>query len=215
MREHYNLDRVIDYSTEDIPETTRVVNPSYRETDGEVRKQAAQLARKHCECDKVILCDDIEPEKIAAYEIKKQTLKEEVESMEKVLADLKACRRATPKHVRLSDLPEEDQFRKLGTKSKYFIDTIKLIAYRAETAMVNIARKTMSHKDEARRLLSSIYSTEADILPDHDEKKLIVRIHQPANRCSVVTIKNLCRELNATNTEFPGTDLRLVYEMVS
>jgi len=28
----------------------------------------------------------------------------------------------------------------LGMKSKYFIDTIKLIAYRAETAMANIVR---------------------------------------------------------------------------
>lgn len=57
--------------------------------------------------------------------------------------------------------------------------------------------------------------TEADILPDHEKKTLTVRLHQPANRCSAITIKNLCRELNATNTKFPGTDLRLVYEMVS
>jgi hypothetical protein len=27
MREHYNLDRLVDYSVEDIPGTTRVVNP--------------------------------------------------------------------------------------------------------------------------------------------------------------------------------------------
>jgi len=215
MREHYNLDRLIDYSTEDIPGTTQVVNPCYREADGEVRKQAAQLARKRCECDGVVLCDDIEPEKVEAYELKKQTLKEEVESMEKELDELKACRRATPRHVMLSDLPEEDQFRKLGTKSKYFIDTIKLIAYRAETAMVNIVRKSMTHLDEARRLVRSVFSTEADILPDYEGKKLLVRLHQPANRCSAVTIENLCRDLNATHTEFPGTDLRLVYEMVS
>ncbi len=215
MREHYNLDRLVDYSTEDIPETTRVVSPLHREADGEVRKQAAQLARKRCECDGIILCDDIEPDKVAAYETKKLALQEEVENMEQTLADLKACRRATPRHVMLSDLPEEDQFRKLGMKSKYFIDTIKLVAYRAETAMVNIARQTMRHQDEARSLLRSLYATEADILPDHERKTLTVRLHQPANRCSAITIKNLCRELNATNTKFPGTDLRLAYEMVS
>lgn len=215
MREHYNLDRLVDYSMEDIPDTTRVVSPLHREADGEVRKQAAQLARKRCECDGIVLCDDIEPDKVAAYETKKLALQEEVENMEQTLADLKACRRATPKHVMLSDLPEEDQFRKLGMKSKYFIDTIKLVAYRAETAMVNIARQTMRHQDEARSLLRSLYATEADILPDHQRKTLTVRLHQPANRCSAITIKNLCRELNATYTKFPGTDLRLAYEMVS
>ena len=215
MRENYSIDRLIDYSTEDIPETTMVVNPSFRETDGEVRKLAAQLGRKRCECNAVILCDDIEPDKVAEYETKKLALREDIKTMEQDLTDLKVCRKATPKHVMLADLPEEDQFRKLGTKSKYFIDTIKLVAYRAETAMVNIIRQTLRHSDEARSLARSLYATEADILPDYEGGKLTVRLHQPANRCSAVTIENLCRELNDTSTEFPGTNLRLVYELVS
>ena len=53
MREHYSLDRLADYSTEEIPDSTPVVNPQYREVDGEVRKQAALLARKRCECDSI------------------------------------------------------------------------------------------------------------------------------------------------------------------
>jgi hypothetical protein len=215
MRENYSIDRLIDYSIEDLPDTTKVVNPLYREVDSDVKKQAARLGRKRCECNAIVLCDDIEPDKVTAYEEKQQALREEIKSMEQTLEELKACRRDTPRHVMLSDLPPENQFKKLGMKSKYFIDTIKLIAYRAETAMVNIVRRTMRHQDEARRLLRSLYATEADILPDHERKKLIVRLHQPANRCSAVTITKLCRELNETNTKFPGTNLQLVYEMVS
>ena len=215
MREHYNLDRLVDYTLEDIPETTRVVNPLYREADGEVRKQAAQLGRKKCEYNGIVLCDDIEPNKVEEYETKKQVLQEEVKSMKQTLQDLKACRQATPKHVKLSDLPEEDRFRRLAMKSKYFIDTIKLVAYRAETAMVDIVRQTMSHEDEARSLLRSFYESAADIHPDYERNKLTVSLHQPANRCSAVTLKNLCVELNETKTKFPGTDLRLAYEMVA
>lgn len=215
MREQYNIDRLIDYSIEDIPDTTRVVSPLYREADGDVRRQASKLGRKRCECEGIILCDDIEPDQVAEYETKKLALQEEVAGMEETLADLKACRRATPKHVMLSELPAEDQFKKLGTKSKYFIDTIKLIAYRAETAMVNTIRPAMRHPDEARSLLRSLYAAEADLLPDHEKRILTVRLHQPANRCSADTIEKLCQELNATKTKYPGTDLRLVYEMVS
>jgi hypothetical protein len=215
MREHFNLDRLIDYTTEEIPGTTEVVNPLFRDADGEVKKQAAKLARKRCECNGVVLCDDIEPDKVEAYALKKQTLLEEVHHMEQTLEDLKACLRATPRHVKLSDLPKEDQFRQLGTKSKYFIDTIKMVAYRAETAMVNIVRRTMRRLDDARSLVRSLYKTEADILPDYEKGILRVRLHQPANRCSAVTIGHLCQELNATETKFPGTDLRLFYEMVS
>lgn len=214
MRENYNMDRLVDYSLEEIPETTEVVNPKYREADGKVRKLAAQLTRKRCKCNELILRDDIEPKKVEKYETKKQALLEEVESMAQNLVELKKHRKATPKHVKLSDLPKEDRFKMLGMKSKFFIDVIKLVAYRAETAMVNIARQTMRHQDEARSLLRSLYATDADILPDYESGKLTVRLHQPANNCSAIVIDDICRELNATNTEFPGTNLRLVYELV-
>jgi len=39
------------------------------------------------------------------------------------------------------------------TQSKHFIDTIKMIAYRAETALANLLRETISRSDEVRSLL--------------------------------------------------------------
>jgi hypothetical protein len=215
MREHYNLDGLADYSTGNIPGSTRVINPQYRELDSEVRKQAAGLARKRCECNAIVLCDDIEPDIVTAYETKKAALREEIEHMEIALDDLKACRKTTPRHVQFADLPEEDRFRMLGMKSKHFIDTIKLIAYRAESAMANIVRQSMHRRDDARSLLRSLYATEADIMPDQTGQKLTIRIHQPANRCSAESTLHLIGELNATRTVFPGTDLRLVYELVT
>ncbi len=215
MREHYGLDHLVDYSLEDIPATTKVVNPLYREADSDVKKLAARLGRKRCQCNAIVLCDDIEPDKVEAYETEKQALQEEIKTMEKELEDLKICRKGTPKHVMLSDLPEEDRFRQLGMKSKYFIDTIKLVAYRAETAMANILHKTMTRPNEARRLLRSLYAAEADLIPDYEKNILNVRLHQPANHCTVSAMWHLFDELNATRTEFPGTNLRLVYKLVS
>ena len=39
MRQHYNIDRLVEYSTEGIPDTAKVVNPEYRRFDGEIRKR--------------------------------------------------------------------------------------------------------------------------------------------------------------------------------
>ena len=215
MRQHYNLDGLADYSTGTIPGSTRVPNPQYRELDSEVKKQAARLVRKRCECDAIVLCDDIEPDVVVAYETKKAALREEIEQLEKDVTDLKVCRKETPRHVQFADLPEEDRFRKLSMKSKHFIDTIKLIAYRAETAMASIVRQSMHRKEDARSLLRSLYATEADIIPDQAGQTLTIRVHQPANRCSAESIHHLIAELNATRTVFPGTDLRLTYELVT
>ena len=43
MRQHYNLDRLIDYSIEAIADTIKVINPQYRRLDGEVRKKTGIL----------------------------------------------------------------------------------------------------------------------------------------------------------------------------
>jgi hypothetical protein len=91
--------------------------------------------------------------------------------MSQTATDLKACRKAIPRHVQYADLPPEDRFRMLGMQGKYFIDTVKLIAYRAETAMVNIVRQTMRCHDDARSLLRSLYETESLIEVADDRQK--------------------------------------------
>ena len=90
-----------------------------------------------------------------------------------------------------------------------------MIAYRAETAMANILRDTLSHPDQARRLLQSLYKTEADLLPNANQGTLTVRLHHMANACSDAAIQKLCEELNATKTQFPRTNLRLVFKLGS
>lgn len=61
---------------------------------------------------------------------------------------------------------EAEQFKTLKKSGKQFIDVIKMIAYRAETAMANILRDGMLKKDEARTLVRQIFMTDADIEPD-------------------------------------------------
>jgi len=85
--------------------------------------------------------------------------------------------------------------------------------YRAETSMANVLRETLSHSDEARCLLRALYTTEVDLLPNHKQKTLIVRLHHLAQRASDEVIRRLCDELNATETLFPRTDLRLIFEL--
>ena len=142
-------------------------------------------------------------------------LHEEIESLRQEIQTLKEARKATARHIRVDELPEAQRFRQLSTQSKHLIDTIKMIAYRAETAMANIVRETITHPDEARTLLRALYQTEADLLPDPEAGTLTVRLHHMANRCSDEAIRRLCDELNATETQFPRTNLRLVLKLGS
>jgi hypothetical protein len=79
------------------------------------------------------------------------------------------------------DHDTEARFDRLSTQSKHFIDIIKMIAYRAETAMAQILRQNMTRHDDARSLLRAIYSTEVDIVPDPQANTLTIRLRPLAN----------------------------------
>jgi hypothetical protein len=215
MRQNFNLDGIVDYDTDVVPETTKVVNPSYRTLDGQVRKKVGLLNRKIAEFGAVNLEGDIEPEKVEAFMRRKSDLQENITQLQKEVDELKAQRKATKRHITYKELPEEARFDRLSTQSKHLIDTIKMIAYRAETAMAQIVRQKMKRQDDARSLLRAIYNTEVDIVPDSQAKTLTVRLHPLANASSDEAVRHLCAEINATETIFPGSDLRLNYELVS
>jgi predicted nucleic acid-binding Zn-ribbon protein len=215
MRKHYGLDRLVDYATEAIPDTTKLVNPQYRRLDGQVRSKQGHLTRKLAAFSAMNLKGEIEPNKVAAFEQKKAELQEQIEGLTKELDELKKQRKAVNHHITIAELPEEERFKQLSTQSKHLIDTIKMVAYRAETAMAQMAREKLHREEDARSLFRALYSTEADLLPDENASTLTVRVHHQANHCADEVIRYLCMELNQTKTIFPGTNLRLVYELVS
>jgi hypothetical protein len=215
MRQSFNLDGLVDYRSDTVPDTIMVVNPAHRVLDGEVRKKVGLLNRRIAEFGAINLDGEIEPARVEAYAQKKSDLQEVITRLKKEIDELKAQRKATQRHIAYKDLPADARFDRLSTQSKHLVDTIKMIAYRAETAMAQIVRQTMSRHDDARSLLRAVYSTEVDLIPDQEAKTLTVRLHPLANTSSDQALKHLCAEINATETQFPGTELRIIYELVS
>jgi chromosome segregation ATPase len=214
MREHYGLDRLADYVTEEIPDTTKVVNPEYRRLDGQVRSKRGILHRRLAAFSALNFKGEIKPAKVEAFEQQKAELQEEIEQLNKALEKLKGQRKEVKHHITLAELPDKERFKRLSTQSKHLVDTIKMVAYRAETAMVQIVREKMLRKEDARSLVGALYKAEVDLVPDEKAGLLTVRIHHLANHSADEIIGHLYEELNRTETIFPGTALRLVYEMV-
>jgi hypothetical protein len=203
----------VDYGTEPLAETLQVVNPAYRRLDGQVRSATGKLNRLLAQFGAMTLDATIEPEQVEPFLQQKAALQETIDLLQQEVQTAKEARKATPKHIQLSELPEDERFKQLSTQSKYLIDTIKMIAYRAETAMANRLREYLSRPDEARSLLQTLYQTEADLLPDYDAGTLTVRLHHLANASSDAAIQKLFAELNETETLFPRTNLRLILKL--
>jgi hypothetical protein len=215
MMKHFGIDRLIDYQIENIDETILVVNPRYRELDSQIRSTNSKLSRKKSVYGDLILKQEIEENEIKDYVQKKSELKDDIDRMGNEIKELKSKRKEAGKHIPFSELPTGERFQELKKSGKQFIDTIKMIAYRAETALVNILRDNILKKDEARSIVRQIFTTDADIEPDNEKAVLKVRIHNMTSPRNNRYAEKLCEVLNESETIFPGTNLRLTYDLVS
>src|ERR1035437_780560 len=153
MRQHYGLDALVEHGTEAMPDTAFTVNPARRKLEAEVKQKNAEVKRSQAQLNAASLEQSISESAVTEYQLQQGQLKEQVENLQKELEALKVQRSATVKHVLVKDLPEEFRFTRLRTERKYFLDTIKMISYRAEVSMASIVREKLARNDDAHALL--------------------------------------------------------------
>lgn len=216
MMQEFGIDTLVSYFKEKITDTTLLMNPEYRVLENARKKITSKLNRIKAKFATLTLqSESIDEKAMEKYISKKQELKDEIEQKETEIEQIKLQRKHVPKKIIYSELPENEKFDNVINQRKHFLDTIKLIAYRAETALSNMAKEYMSHKDESRLLLKQIYKTDANLIVDEVNQKLIVEIHSLAHWKDDVVLEKLCAYMNDTETKFPDSNLTLNYKMVS
>jgi hypothetical protein len=217
MMEHFAIDLLQAYGTEELPDTERVVNPSWRELDKSRNSIQNKLRYRLARFADMSLYPATEDNavKYEKWVTKKADLLEQIEQYRSELDDLKMKLKKEPKHITWAELPEEDKFFRLPQGRKRLTDTVKMIAYRAESAMAGIIKSQTVDMAAARRILQDLYVTEADVLPQPEENLLHVRVHGAARPAANAALGKLFDELNATEICYPGTDMLMKYELVS
>jgi hypothetical protein len=216
MREHYSLDRLIEYGTEPIPDTVSVVNPAWRKLDSQIRSQIGQRHRLAAQFGALALSEDPTESQLQGFQQRKGHLQEEIQALDLEIDKIKQLRKKTEHHIPVKSLPEQDRFTRLRTERKHFIDTLKMIAYRAESSMASVLREHMARgADDARALLRQIFQSDADLTPDLAANTLTIGLHHLTQAAHDKVIQQLLADLNATQTIFPGTTLTLVFKLGS
>jgi Transposase protein len=214
MMEHFAIDLLNEYGTEEILETKRpVVNPRWRELDRQKRSVKSKLSHRQARFAALTLHPESDGPVQAKWEKRKAELLEEVEQLEHELTGIDSQLKATPSHLDWDKLPDQEKFQRLAPSRKQLVDTVKMIAYRAETALASIVREELARTDDARSLLRDLFASEADLIPDLAKGVLKVLVHPMSNPRSNRAIAHLLDHLNAAQFTYPGTNLRLVYSI--
>lgn len=214
MRHHFALDALVTYAVEPADAERTIPNPARkavtktlaetRATLKELEHHYGQQARTNTEARRPTM---------RGFKIAHADLNRQITRLEATITKLTARLATLPKRVPVKAVLDEAAIVQLAPEAKHLTDTIKMVAFRAETALVRALtphyRRT---EDDGRTLIREMLLTSADIIPQPADQRLLVRLHALANPRSNEALAGLCGTLNALKVCYPGTDLTLVYQ---
>lgn len=215
MMRHYAIDLLTEYGADDFPDTEQVVNPTRRELTKQRNSINGKLKTRRAKFTAMGLSPKPGKSKKQheQWEKNKAILLEEIEQFEHQLTEIKQQIKETPTHITWEELDDEDKFQRLRPERKQFLDTVRMVAYRAETALAGQIKSDTIDTPEARQLILDLCVTEADILPDQKSNTLLVRVHGASRPVVNRTWEKLFDVLNEAEIIYPGTDMKLRYEL--
>ena len=217
MRDEYDLDRIIQYGVDELDSSLMVVNPEYNNINHRLKKLREKIARRKASL--FVLKEENtntgleQTKKYIAAQLK---ISEELQILRNQEQALIENRKLQPYKITVGQMPETIRYNKLKTESKHLQNIIKMICYRAETAFANMMAAGYKKKtNEIRALVKSILFSEADIIPDYENKTFSIKLYGLATPRDNIALQKICQLLNDTETIFPNTDLKMVFKMAT
>ena len=96
---------------------------------------------------------------------------------------------------------------RLAPSRMQLVDTVKMIAYRAETAMTSVVREALARGDDARSLLRDLFRSATDLVPDLEQQLLGVEVHPMSNPRSNRAIAYVLHLLKRLRLDVSGHQL--------
>src|SRR4030042_2824001 len=133
MMEHFAIDLLSEYQTEEISGTNKpVVNPSWRQLDGRSRSLKGKLAQRQARFAALTLHPEADASRVPQWEQRKAELLEEIQQLEHGLEKVQQRVKETTPHLKWEELPKGDKFERLAPSRKRLTEPVKMIAYREE-----------------------------------------------------------------------------------
>jgi hypothetical protein len=216
MRREFALDVMNEHALDDFPCGAQVVNPSWKELAAKVKSTQGKISRAASEFAALSLDEPtgstrLTPDKI--IQMKEEKLAE-LQFLKTEKQRLNAEKKAIPRKIPASALPDDLKLKRIAPSRKLLLDTVRMMAYRAEIVLAGVAREHASEAfDEQHALMKTIFDSHADLIPDGEKRLLEVVIHPAGEARRNRLISAIIDTVNAAEFHYPGTDLLMRYRL--
>ncbi len=211
MRQEFALDHLPTRAVEAADPERSVPNPALKEKKRELERIKAQLTKaEQAYGQKAYENPEHKRRTVRGFKISYAELGREINKLRTAREQLEIEIKALPARVPVREVMDGEPIVRLERERKIITDTIKMVAYRAETQLANLVGPLLPCRDdEARKFMRQVFELPADLLPDYDQGKLVVGLHSMTTPRDNRALATLCGVLNELEICYPGTELRL------
>jgi hypothetical protein len=203
MDAEFALDALVEYGVEEsAPEGDRP-NPKRRPVEKRLRQARAEVVRLQAALgEQAEANEESHRPTMRGFKIAHAELRKQLQAAEDRVSRLEQKLEKMPKRVPASEL------RVLKREKKYVVDAVKLTAYQIETELLGMLREHYQRtEDEGRTFLQAAFQSSARLEVGENELRVTLTAQSSPHRSRALAA--LCENLNALQTCFPGTSLRL------
>jgi transposase len=203
MEAEFALDALVEYGTEENSPDGDRPNPQRRRVQKRLRQARAEVVRLQAALgEQAETNEESQRRTMRGFKIAHAQLREELRAAQAKVSRLEKKLQKLPKRVAASDL------KVLKKEKKYVVDAIKMTAYQIETELLEMLREHYPRtEDEGRTFLQAAFQSCGRL--EVGESELRVTLAEQSSPHRSRALAALCEKLNALDTCFPGTNLRL------
>jgi transposase len=212
LREEYALDALAEYATVPDDPTREVPNPAWAAVEAQRRQAYAHLDRLQAEYGLEALTNLEEQRRsMRGFKTAHGKLGQKIWSVWQRIEQLEKRRATIPRRVPVQSVMDQPAV-KLAPERKHLTNLIKMLAYQAESDLLRmVAPHYRRASQEGRTLLQSALASAADLQVTETELRLTLAPQSSPHRTRAIAA--LCEQLNQTKILFPGSQLRLHYDI--
>jgi DNA-binding CsgD family transcriptional regulator len=210
LREEYALDALVDYEVVPDDPAREVPNPKRAAMTVKLEQARAQFERLTAEygAEAFVNPEQCRPT-MRGFKVAQGKLAQRIREAFDRIVVLEEKRSAMPQKVPVGKVVAEGVV-KLSPERKHLTNIVKMVAYQAESDLVNLVASHYKRvRDEGRTLIQSALANTVDL--EVTESELRIRLAPLSSPHRTQVLAALCQELDHGCTFFPGTRLRLRY----
>ena len=210
LREEYALDALVEYAAVPDDPTREVPNPAWVAVDAKLRQAYAGLDRLQAEYGLEAFTNlEQQRRSMRGFKTAHGKLGQKIWSAWQKVEQLAKRRTAIPRRVPVQLITEEAVV-KLAPERKHLTNLIKMVAYQSEGELLRLAAPHYPRVgQEGRTLIQAALSSAADLEVTDTELRVTLAAQSSPHRTRVIA--EVCKELNQTQSLFPGSKLQLHY----